>query len=99
MFDGEEIPQKNAEGEQSEEQTGDAEITEPNFSSTSQDGPETIQLQVLPTTSQNNHETLSIPEHEVPDPTMETQSTKALQVVGIGQFFSNFHMILGFFIY
>ena len=98
MFDGEEIPQKNAEGEQSEEQTGDAEISEPNFPSTSQDGPETIQLQVLPTTSQNNHETLSILEHEVPDAIMETQSTEALQVVGIRQFSSNFHMILCFFI-
>ena len=80
MFDGEEIPQKNPEGEQSEEQSGDAEITEQNFPSTSQEGPETIQLQVLSTISQNNPETLSILEHEVPDSAMQTQSTEALQV-------------------
>ena len=77
MFDGEEIPQKTAEGEQSEEQTGDADATEHTFPSTSQADVETIELQVLPGTSQVEAEVTSITENGVVD--LEIESTEAVQ--------------------
>ena len=80
MFDGEEIPLKKREGEQSEEPTGEVDSNEHNFPSTSQDGAETIQLQVLSTISPTEHERTSATENnEVPDSAME--STEAIQVI------------------
>ena len=83
MFDGEEIPQKKTEAEQSEEPTGEVDSNEHNFPSTSQDGIETIQLQVLSSTSQTEAGRTSATENdEVPDSTLE--HAEVLQVLKFG---------------
>ena len=82
MFDGEEIPMKKTEVEQSEEPTGDVDpSTEQNFPSTSNEGAETIQLQVLSMTSSTDPERNAATEHdEMPDSALES-IVKALKVL------------------
>jgi hypothetical protein len=82
MFDGEEIPMKKTEVEQSEEPTGDVDpSTEQNFPSTSHEGAETIQLQVLSMTSSTDPERNAATEHdEMPDSALES-IVKALKVL------------------
>ena len=77
MFDGEEIPQRKIEEKQSEEQTGEVDQNEYTFPS--QDGVETIALQVLATTSQTEDaRTFVCDNTELPGTAIET--TEALQV-------------------
>ena len=80
MFDGEEIPQKKTEVELSEGPTGDVDpSTEQNFPSTSNEGPETIQLQVLSTASLTERgRTPATENDELPDSALE--SVEAIQV-------------------
>lgn len=80
MFDGEEIPQKKMEGEQTGEPIGELDLNAHSIPSTSQEGPETIQMHVLSSTVPTEEGIASPNEpNDVPDFIME--NSEAVQVL------------------
>ena len=83
MFDGEEIPHKKPDGEQSEEPTDKVDEDEHDFASTSQNDAQTdtIELQVMTTTTAADVATNSINENpDMKETSTESSESESTQV-------------------